>query len=82
MLFIGKAAAAGLVGAVAGYGAGMALALGLGPDIFEVTASGIKPEYGRLLEAVVLAPAFAALAGLVPALNAVAQDPAEILREE
>lgn len=82
MLFMGKAVLTGLIGAVAGYGAGMALSLWLGPGIFEVTAAGIKPTLGLFLESTLLAPAFAALAAFLPALSAVAQDPAEVLRDE
>ncbi|MBI4657405.1 MAG: FtsX-like permease family protein [Verrucomicrobia bacterium] len=81
-LFLAKSAVLGGVGAVLGYAIGSALALNFGPEIFKVTAQAIKPDFGLLAWASVAAPAFAALATFIPAMLAVAQDPAESLRGE
>jgi putative ABC transport system permease protein len=81
-LFLGKAALLGLAGAAAGYGLGTALALEFGPEIFQVTASAIKPEGALLGWSLLLAPALAALASFIPALLAASLDPAVALREE
>ena len=69
------------VAAFIGYFAGTALALKCGPEIFKVTAKAIRPEYGLLTWAVIVAPVFAAIASFVPVTIAVAQDPADTLRE-
>jgi ABC-type lipoprotein release transport system permease subunit len=61
---------------------GTALALALGPEIFPVTASAIKPEGALLGWSLLLAPALAALASFIPALLAASLDPAVALREE
>ena len=77
-----QAVVLGIVGAALGYALGSVLALQFGPEIFKVTAKSIKPEPRLLLWAAVAAPAFAALASFIPAMLAVAQDPADTLREE
>ena len=82
LLFLGKAVVTGLIGAVAGFAIGTGLALKFGPDIFKVTASMIKPAFELLYWSLIAAPAFCALSVFVPAMAAVAQDPALILREE
>ena len=82
LLFLGKAVATGLIGAVIGFAIGTGLALEFGPDIFKVTASMIKPAFALLYWSLIAAPAFCALSVFVPAMAAVAQDPALILREE
>ena len=81
-LFLVKALVLGAGGAVLGYVLGSALALAFGPEIFKVTAASIRAEPTLLLWALVAAPAFAALAGFLPALLAVTQDPAVTLRED
>lgn len=80
-LFLGKAAVIGLAGAVAGFAAGTALALRIGPDIFRMTAHRIQPDYSLLAWSMVSAVAFTVLCSLIPAMVAVAQDPAVTLRE-
>ena len=80
-LFLGKAIVIGLLGAAVGFAVGTGLALGFGPDIFEVTAKAIKPLYRLLVWSLVAAPAFAALASFIPTMVAVTQDPAVTLRE-
>jgi len=80
-LFLGKSLLIGLVGAFIGYFAGTALALKYGPEIFKITAKAIKPEYSLMTWAVIVAPVFAAIASFIPVTIAVAQDPADTLRE-
>jgi putative ABC transport system permease protein len=81
-LFLGRAWLIGLAGAVLGWVLGVALALHFGPQIFRVTAGAIRAELGLLWCSLAAAPAFAALASLVPTAQAVALDPADILREQ
>ena len=82
MLFLGKAIILGIFGALLGYGGGIALALKLGPEIFQITAKAIQPEPQLLGWAVLFAPLFSALASFIPAMLAVTQDPAVALRKE
>jgi putative ABC transport system permease protein len=81
-LFLGRAILIGLVSAVAGYALGSGLALTFGPQIFQMTAKTITAEPRLLLWALVSTPVFAALAAFIPAILAVAHDPAVTLREE
>jgi len=81
VLFLGKSLLIGLVGALIGYFAGTVLVLEYGPEIFKVTAKAIKLEYSLLTWAVIVAPVFAAIASFIPVTIAVAQDPADTLKE-
>jgi putative ABC transport system permease protein len=81
-LFLGKAVLIGLIGAFLGFVVGEGIALLYGPEIFKVTARMIKPAYGLLGWSLIAAPAFAALSSFIPAVIAVTEDPALILREE
>lgn len=81
-MFFLKAVALGVVGALAGYGLGTALALRFGPGIFQVTAQSIAAQPALLGWALVGAPIFAAVAMFIPTMLAVTQDPAVTLREE
>lgn len=81
-LFLGKAIIVGFFGALLGFGLGAGLALWLGPGIFEVTASMIRPDYTLLGWSLLLAPPFAAVCSMIPAAIAVSEDPADILRVE
>jgi putative ABC transport system permease protein len=81
-LFLGKALGVGLAGAAVGFAAGTLLAEVFGPDVFVVTARSIEPDFSLLGWALGMAPLFAALSSLIPAMLAVTQDPAETLREE
>jgi ABC-type lipoprotein release transport system permease subunit len=81
-LFLGKAVAVGLLGAAAGFAAGTALAMTLGPEIFPITAGKIKPAWDLLGWSLLGATLLCALAAYLPAMLAVAQDPADALREE
>lgn len=83
LLFLGKAALIGLLGALAGFLLGTALALNFGPDVFKLTAEKmIKPEIFLLIVSLIFAPVFAAVSSFIPAMIAVAYDPAVTLREE
>ncbi|NOZ20796.1 MAG: FtsX-like permease family protein [Planctomycetes bacterium] len=81
-LFLGKAIVLGLVGAMIGYIIGTALALKYGPEIFKITSEKIVPIYGLLIWSLVAAPIVAAIAGFLPTMVAVTQDPAVTLTEE
>jgi len=82
VLFLGKAIVIGIIGAAIGFGVGTWLASAFGADIFKVTAKMIKPAYDMLIWSIIAAPAFAAVSSFIPAMIAVAQDPAFTLREE
>ncbi len=82
LLFLGKALIIGLAGAAAGFILGNDLALRFGPAIFPETALSIRPMYHLLYWSLMAAPALSALAGFIPAMFAVTQDPAAILRQE
>ena len=79
-LFLGKAILVGLIGAATGFAAGTEFALIWGPQMFKVTAKSIKPEYVLLGWSLIAAPAFAWLAGFIPMAIALANDPADTLR--
>jgi lipoprotein-releasing system permease protein len=81
-LFLVKAVLLGVLGALAGFALGNALAMSFGPGIFKVTATAIQTDWSLLGYAVVGAPLFAAMATFIPAMQAVAQDPAVTLRED
>lgn len=81
-LFLGRAMILGLLGAVIGSSVGTALALKWGPTIFPVTAGAIAVDFKLWGWAVLLTPLFAALAAFLPAMMAVAQDPADSLRAD
>jgi putative ABC transport system permease protein len=82
-LFLGKAVLIGLLGAIIGFLLGTYLALHFGPDVFEITAKTIiKPELSLLTRSLIYAPLFAAVSSFIPAMIAVACDPAVTLREE
>ena len=70
------------MGAAIGFVIGTALALKLGPDIFQITAKAIKPVYNLLIWSLIAAPVFAAISSFIPAMIAVTQDPAITLRDE
>jgi len=83
VLFLGKAVTIGLLGAIAGFLIGTVLALYFGPDIFKITAKTmVKPELSLLFWSLIAAPLFSAASSFVPAMIAVAYDPAITLREE
>jgi putative ABC transport system permease protein len=81
-LFLGKALLIGIIGAVLGFCLGTIIALQFGPEVFQVTKNSIKPIYNLLLWSLLVAPALTALAGLVPTMIAVTQDPVLTLRHE
>ncbi|HEX41308.1 MAG TPA: FtsX-like permease family protein [Phycisphaerales bacterium] len=82
-LFLGKAALTGLIGAALGFAAGTLLALRFGPGVFKITARTIiTPQWPLLGWILIIAPLLAAVASFIPAMIAVAYDPAVTLREE
>ncbi|MBZ0256633.1 FtsX-like permease family protein, partial [bacterium] len=81
-LFLGKAILIGLVGSIIGYFIGTWMALQVGPTLFEATAKSIKPQIFILYWSLILAPAFAAISSFIPAMIAVSQDPADVLRQD
>ncbi|MEK6249313.1 MAG: FtsX-like permease family protein, partial [Planctomycetales bacterium] len=81
-LVLGRAALIGIVGALLGYGFGCLLAIGVGPDLFPVTAKAIKAQPLMLLWALLGAPMLTMLASFIPASLAVSHDPAIILHNE
>ena len=66
--------------ALAGTGLGTWVAMAYGSSIFEVTANSIQPQAALLWYALLVTPAFAAAASLIPAALAVVQDPTYVLR--
>ncbi|HIA28302.1 MAG TPA: FtsX-like permease family protein [Planctomycetes bacterium] len=81
-LFLGRALLIGLLGAAVGFPIGNIIAIEVAPTIFTVTASAVKLEPGLFLLALAAAPLFAMASSIIPTMQAVAQDPAEILRQE
>jgi len=82
LLFLGKAATIGVIGAVIGFGIGTGFTLLYGPEIFKVTATMIKPVYWLFGWALIAAPGFAALSSFIPAMIAITEDPAITLMQE
>ena len=83
LLFLGKAAVVGLLGAILGFLLGTGLALRFGPGVFEITARAIvRPELPLFVFSCLLAPLFAILASFIPTMIAITYDPATTLREE
>ncbi|MCK4786596.1 MAG: hypothetical protein KAV87_22745, partial [Desulfobacteraceae bacterium] len=81
-LFLCKALLIGAIGSLLGFLAGTQLALIFGPGIFQLTAKAIKADSALLIRALLWAPAFAVICSFIPAMLAVASDPADTLREE
>ena len=88
LLFLGRSVVIGFVGAVLGFVAGTAIAVSLGPSIFQgaaevmlyvAAAKAMRPDYVWLAWAVILAPVFAAVSSLIPAVSAATWDPARAL---
>lgn len=69
-------------GALVGFLVGTVLALHVGPEIFELTCSKIRPAYDLLVPVALVTPLLATLASFLPAIIAVTQEPAVVLREE
>ena len=81
-MFLGKAILLGLVGAAIGWAVGTAFAAAAGPTIFHTARAKVKPAYDMLGWLLLAAPVLCALASYLPAMLAVGQDPATVLREE
>jgi ABC-type lipoprotein release transport system permease subunit len=82
VLFLGKAALTGLVGAALGFAVGHAIAKHYGPGMFELPAKMLKPMWDYLIWSLVASPVLAMMASALPAMVAVSIDPADALREE
>jgi hypothetical protein len=80
-LFLAKAVLIGLVGGLIGLVAGSWLGERLGVWALEVPAQDLTVPWQILVCALVGAPAVAALAGYLPMLVALTQDPAVVLRD-
>lgn len=81
-LVLGKAALLGLGCAALGFALGALAATGLGPEVFPRSAHLLRVPWDHLAPALGGATLLAALASLAPAALAVAQDPADVLRED
>ena len=81
-LFLGKAILVGVLGAVIGFMIGTGLAIKFGSKIFPITVNLIKPLYELLGWSLLVSPIFVAFSSFIPAMIAVTQDPADILRGE
>lgn len=86
VLFLGKAVILGLAGASLGFVLGLGLAQQLGPHIFPITFNNIvwgSTSWLPLLRwSLAIGPLLCVVASYLPTMLAVAQDPAEVLREE
>lgn len=80
-LFLGRAVMLGVMGAVFGYILGTALSVKFGPQIFQVTASSVKPQMELLFWSLLISPLVCAVAVIIPTMLGVYQDPALTLRE-
>ena len=80
-LVLFRACLVGLVGSLLGFALGTGLSLWWGPGIFKLTAKALQPMWSLFWWSVLGAPAFAALSSFMPAMAAVAQDAAVVLKE-
>lgn len=80
LVFLLRAAAIGLVGAVTGWISGSLVAMLVAPALFEKTASAVVWSPWLLAVMIVAAPLFAMVAALLPAMIAATDDPAVTLR--
>jgi len=81
MLFLGKALLLGVVGGALGFGVGALLARVILIDAMGVAPSNFQIPYTMLSWSILGAPVVCALASYLPALKAVLQDPAIVLRD-
>lgn len=81
-LFLGKAIAIGVIGALVGYAVGAGAGVWIGPSVFRLTARAIDPQPMLMLYALIAAPLGAAIASFIPAAIAVSQDPAVSLKAD
>lgn len=81
-LFLGRAVLLGIVAAGVGHAVGTWVALHHGPRLYPVTSGGFAADVSLLWQALIWTPGLAAAASFVPAMLAVAHDPAETLRAD
>lgn len=82
LLFLGKAALSGFIGAAVGFFLGTVLSVKFGPLIFKVTAVSIKPQMKLLIWCLLGSPLVCAASVIMPTMLGVYQDPAVTLRED
>ena len=80
-LVLGKAVLVGAAGAVVGAAVGFALARWLSVNVFELSTSYVAAPRESLIGVLLGAPLLAAVASYLPALVALSQDPAAVLRD-
>jgi len=81
MLFLGKALLLGVVGGIVGFGVGTLLARIVLVDAMGISSGHYQIPYTMLSWSVLGAPVVCAMASYLPALSAVLQDPAIVLRD-
>jgi ABC-type lipoprotein release transport system permease subunit len=81
MLFFQRAILTGIIGAIIGFWFGTYFSVWFGPSVFKVTAQFIQPIYPLFWITLVGAPLFSVFASFIPVMNAVSQQPAQILKE-
>ncbi|MCA9258635.1 MAG: FtsX-like permease family protein [Planctomycetales bacterium] len=79
-LVLGRAALIGVAAAVIGATLGIWAAVALGPQVFQVTAKAIQPQWDLAGDSLWATPLLVMIASLGPAAMAVVQDPAVHLR--
>ncbi len=80
-LFLGKAAALGFLGGLAGCGLGYLLASWVAGNVLEVSSTSFTPSMLVIIATVLGAPLVTAMASYLPTLMAITQDPAVVLME-
>ncbi|MEM7315927.1 MAG: FtsX-like permease family protein [Planctomycetota bacterium] len=81
-VFLGRVILLSAIGAALGALLGYLLAISIGPTIFKVSPKSIVVESNWIWGTILLTPAFAAIAALLPSVYAATLDPAESLRYE
>ena len=81
-LFFGRSALMGIAGGALGFALGTIVALHCGAGIFRLTLSNVRPAYDLLAPTLIATPLVSLVAGLVPGVLALVQDPASVLAEE
>jgi ABC-type lipoprotein release transport system permease subunit len=81
ILFFQRAILTGIIGAIIGFWFGTYFSVWFGPSVFKVTAQFIQPIYPLFWITLVGAPLFSVFASFIPVMNAVSQQPAQILKE-
>lgn len=80
-LFLARALAIGIVGALIGYLLATWIGLTYGPSVFKVTARSIKALPSLLYWSLLLAPLFAIISSMIPIAYAISQEPSKALKD-